>query len=395
MLGVETDGSERVLLAERRAPVDRLASVVAVADYHQFLVVRAIGRQRRPDTVPILARLLDSDDDRVRAAAALAVSAADPSSTADILRPLLADESDQVVEAAAAAFSIVGRPEDVPALAAASRHRSTEVRERVAKALGALADSSGIPPLRDMLRDDSRAVRRAARAALRVLGVAGAEQALATNQRRSALGRRRDALAARRNLRRAQRQPRWSIALPSTLRLRLINMAVTVIGALLLTATVADASLLVLAAVTVLTWFVGGFSLSVGLLNDLEFGVPGHDRARARARRHPNDQMSRPPTSTVALGLLTARGIIRATLLVLAIVGVEVLLPTGGVVAGLVAGLLVGGGIFVSSTQRRILASDDRTYTSVDRLGRVGPHLWLAPTPDGERQSVVAGGATD
>ncbi len=120
-------------------------------------------------------------------------------------------------------------------------------------------------------------------------------------------------------------------------------MAVTVIGALLLTATVADASLLVLAAVTVLTWFVAGFSLSVGLLNDLELGVPGHDRARARARRHPTDQMSRPPTSTVALGLLTARGIIRAMLLVRGDRGVEVLLPTGGVVAGLVAVLLVSG----------------------------------------------------
>jgi hypothetical protein len=361
--------------------VARLAALAEPQDDgYQSMVVRAIGRQRRPETLELLAEHLDADDPRVRAAAVLAVAEADPRVAAEIVRPLANDESPKVVRAVASALVTTATLDDVPALVALAQHADSQVRSSAAEALGALDDPAVVPLIADLLDDRDFFVRSEARRALRRSGLAGSEAALAGSPCRNPIVRRSDARTARNRCRARERRAHRLIAVTD---LQLVHAGAVAIHAgtlLALTIELAGASV-VIVPITLLLTLVFGLLAALALSDDRSLNFVEHDRARARAQTAPSDRDIVGKRAAILPVALHPRRIAAIGGVLGVAFGLELLLPTGGVLAATVsAGLLVfAAGMLLA--RRRILSTGVTTLTSIDAHGRTGLELWLAPTP--------------
>lgn len=378
MLGVA--GAQRVRHAARRDSVARLAALAGVDDDYQSLVLRAIGRQRRPDTAPLLASHLQAPDPRVRAAAVLAVAEADPHAAADLLRPLADDESPRVVTAVAAALITTATLADLPTLDALAHHDADDVRERAAEALGTIPDPAVVPLIAGLLADASPSVRREARSALRTCGLADAAEALARNPRRGRGGRVRDARAARHSARRRARAPSWLVATTDH-HLASASAGAAYSAALLAIAIALAGASPVLVPVALLLAVVGGIAAGLATSDDRTVELAQHDRARARARTAPAERVVLRRRAALARLALDPRRHARPVALVAAVLGLELLLPTGGLLAAAAASLLLVVMWRMLLARRRILAAGVTTLVPIDARGCAGRDLWLAPAP--------------
>lgn len=374
-----TTGAERARLAAKRASLQRLAELAAPQDDYQWMVLRGIGRQRRPETLELLAAHLQADNPQVRAAAVLAVAEADPQRAAELLRPLAHDASDHVVEAVAGALITTATPDDLPTLTALARHHSSEVRQHAAEALGAIAHPQAVPALAGLLDDPAFLVRFDARAALRGSGLAAAADALASNPRRGPLRRWRDVRAARRRAHRRSNPPRWLVTSADRQLAMAAWCAIEAAAIIALAVALADASP-VIALVALVMAAVIGLLAALGTSSERALGLAEHDRARARARPAPPDRVVIGKLAAAVRIILSPPQLARAAAWAAVVLALEVLLPTAGLIAAAGASPLLVVAAALLGSRRRILATGVTTLTSIDAQGRTGIEVWLAPT---------------
>ena len=111
---------------------------LAVGEHPPLLAIKALPRFGRPESVPVLERLLRDAPAPTTVVAAAALSEHPAPAARTALEAALGDERQQVVLSAVMGLAERGERESCAPLQAARSHPDEEVRERVEAALGRL-----------------------------------------------------------------------------------------------------------------------------------------------------------------------------------------------------------------------------------------------------------------